>query len=266
MKRLLAIIILGGLMMGGCLKVERRAGIEVTSYPTAKILIDGREAGMTPYKNTNLSVKETEIKLVAGEKVWIKKIELKRNISTVIDWEFGKGNDDSGGYVLYMEKTGDRKRAGMMVNTTPNESTIVIDSEIKGFSPTRLADIGEGDRQVTISFPGYKSQQIFIKAIKGYQLIIESILAKEIAGIVSEPEEKSEEASAAAELAVFVKIRETETGWLRVRKEPSSSSLEIKKIKPGETYKLILEQNGWEKIEMDGGVQGWISSKYAEKL
>lgn len=59
-----------------------------------------------------------------------------------------------------------------------------------------------------------------------------------------------------------VTIKDTETGWLRVRATPSGS--EIGKVYPGETYKLLETKGDWLLIELADGQKGWISSRYAE--
>lgn len=264
MFKKIVVIMICGFFFGGCSLISRKAGVEIIAYPTAKVFINGKEAGMTPYKNSSLKPEETEIKLVANDLTWTRKIKLQNNVNTVIDWEFGKEEKESGGYVLYMEKTGDEERAGLLVNAVPNKSAIAVEEEMKGYSPAKIDDIGEGDKQVTISFPAYKTVIVFVKALKGYQLVIDTNLALE-------DSEKTEEISPTPTALEenkekMIMILPTETGWLRVRETPSSSAKEVIKVKPGEKYKLLEEASGWSKIELGGGKNGWISSKYAEKL
>lgn len=252
-----------GMMLGGCGLVSQKAGIEIMSYPTAKVFIDGKEAGMTPYKNTSLVPKDTEIKLIASGLEWNRKIRLENGVTTVIDWEFGKSERESGGYILGMEKTGDKNRAGLMISTSPDEAAIMVEGEIRGKSPIKLEDIGEGDKQVTISLPGHKTINVFPKGIRNYLLVLEARLAEEITTTIeaetelAKPEPEMEEE--------MVLIKETETGWLRVRSQPGNSGEEIAKVKPKEKYRLIEEKEGWYKIELPNKNEGWVSAKYAEK-
>ena len=238
------------------------------SYPTAKVFIDGKEAGMTPYKNVTLKPGEVAIRLEARGSQWTRKVELKNNVNTVIDWEFGADSSEGGGYLLFMEKTGDEKKSGLMLSASPDKAAISIDGEIKGFAPMRIDDIGQGDKQVTISFPGYKSINVFVKAIKGYQLVVEAKLVLEKVarvenddtGLVVEP------VISPTEERERVRVKDTETGWLRVREASSSASREIGKINPGEEYGLLDEGQGWYKIDLSGGKIGWISARYADKI
>jgi len=56
-------------------------------------------------------------------------------------------------------------------------------------------------------------------------------------------------------------IKETPTGWLRVRKAPGGQ--EIGKVYPGEKYLFSSQDSGWYQIEFEGE-EAWISGTYAE--
>jgi len=268
MLKKLLIVLVCGLTLGGCNLNPKKSGIEIMSYPTAKVFIDGKEAGMTPYKNVTLKPKEVEVRLEARNSQWTRKVELKNNVNTVIDWEFGDEGGDSGGYLLFMEKTGDEKKSGLMLSASPDKAAVSIDGEIKGFAPMRIENIGSGDKQVTVSFPGYKSINVFVKAVNGYQLVVEANLVLEKVSKVNNNETESnlEPIISATENKQKVKIKETETGWLNVREASSSASREIQKINPGEEYELLEEGQSWYKINLGGGKTGWISAKYADKI
>lgn len=262
------IIGLSAFLMAGCSLTPQKSGVEIMSYPTAKVFIDNKEAGMTPYKNVTLKPGEVEIRLEARSSQLVKKIDLKNNVNTVINWEFGDSDEESGGYLLFMEKTGDEKRSGLMISANPDKAAVAIDGEIKGFTPMRMDDIGQGDKQVAITFPGYKSINLYVKALVGYQLVIEVRMVEEKVGQtqITELELEVEPLEEIVESKGEVKIKETETGWLRVREASSSSSREIMRVKPGETYELLDEGNSWYKIKVDDEITGWISARYADKL
>lgn len=253
------------LMFGGCNLVPQKSGVEIMSYPTAKVYINGKEAGMTPYKNTSLTPGNTEVRLASTDGEWSKSIELRNNINTVIDWEINKDEKQGGGYILYLEKTGDTNKAGLLVNSMPNKCAVAIDGEIKGYSPIKLDDIGEGDRQVTISYPGHKNVNVYVKAIKGYQLVVESKLANEPI-VLNEQTEEREEVVSVIRTDNKIKILDTETGWLRVRSDASNNANEVDRVEPGESYDLIEEDEDWYKILLEDGKEGWVSAKYAEKF
>ncbi|HEX8923173.1 MAG TPA: SH3 domain-containing protein, partial [Patescibacteria group bacterium] len=151
----------------------------------------------------------------------------------------------------------------LLVNCDPDKASVQIDSETKGFSPTKIDDIGEGDRQLTISYPGYQSINVFVKAINGYTLVIEANLAKEKA---PEPKVQEELIPSLAPLQNVKKavIKQTETGWLRVRAEANANSAEVAKVKPNESYTVAEENGDWIKIQIDTTKSGWVSAKYVE--
>ena len=262
-------VFLCGLLLGGCSLKPQKSGIEIISYPTAKVFIDGKEAGMTPYKNVTLKPGEAEIKLEARNKTWKRKLDLKSDVNTVINWEFGEGENNDGGYLLFMEKTGNEKKAGLMVSASPDKAAVAIDGEIIGFSPLRIDDVTEGDKQVSISFPGYKSINLYIKTAKGYQLVVEAFMVEEkvenktenpLELVVEDLEPKIENSLGK------VVILKTETGWLRVREAASSAGREVGRVGPDEEYNLLEEKEGWYKIDYEEGKEGWISASYADKL
>lgn len=253
--------------MSGCGLNIKKSGLEIESFPTATVYINGKEMGTTPFENDNLNPGEKEIKLVTKSGSWNKKIELKNNIHTVVNWQFGETDDDTNGYILYLEKTGDNKKSGLIVKTVPEKTYITVTNEIKGQSPKKITDIGEGDKQLILSFPGYKSMTMFIKAIKGYQLVVEAKLAKEKITIdTTVPNQASQSSKLSTQTNnKKITIKTTETGWLKVREASSSSSKEISRVNPGEKYNLLDETADWIKIDLGNNQNGWISASYAEK-
>lgn len=257
-----AIVIISSLLLSGCSLMPKKSALEVSSYPVAKIYIDNKEIGMTPYKNNDLKPGIIEVKLKTNDQEWSKKVKLQNNINTVVDWEFGADKKSSGGYVLFLEKTGDSKKASLMVNTTPDKSAINIDGQIKGLAPLRFNDIGQGDKQLSLSFPGHKNLDVFVKAINGYQLVIDGTLAEEVLN------ENTPEVLVTPQIMnnKTVVIKETETGWLRVRDQANNAGKEIAKVKPKENYPILEEVTDWYKIDLGSSQSGWISTKYAEKV
>lgn len=76
---------------------------------------------------------------------------------------------------------------------------------------------------------------------------------------------EEEEIMPEEELLPRIIILETPTGWLRVREGPGTNYPEITKIYSGETYPLLEESEGWYKIELEDGGNGWIHASYATK-
>ena len=257
---------MASVILSGCSLSPKKSGLEIMSYPTAKVFINNKEMGSTPYKNLDLKPGDNEIKLVAGTREWKKTVELQNNINTVIDWQLGDDSSGDSGYILYLEKTGDKKPS-LLVNTTPDKTTVKIDGEVKGISPIKVIGLNEGDRQLVISFPGYKDVNVFMKAIAGYQLVVNAQLAKEKNDVsqIIETQPEATSSSLNNDQSQKVTIKETETGWLKVRESSSSSSKEITRVKPGESYVLLEEGTDWYKIDLGSSKNGWISATYASK-
>lgn len=268
MIKKLILISMCSILLSGCTLGMKKSALEVYSSPEAKIYIDGKEKGETPYKDNTISPGNIEVKLVVGGKNVVKKIALKNGLTTVIDWKFDSNGDD-GGYVLSMENTGGPK-CGLLVNSIPSQSTIAVENEIIGFTPKRIDNLGEGEKHVAISFPGYQSTNLFLKTTNGYNLIVETKLVKDNPIIPPIEEEvvpiATESATESTITKQMVLIKQTETGWLNVRESNSGQSKEISKVNPGEKYEMIEEENGWIKIKLNDGKIGWISAKYAEKV
>lgn len=64
----------------------------------------------------------------------------------------------------------------------------------------------------------------------------------------------------------MVKITDTPTNSLNIREEAEGGSEILGEAKPGEEYLATDKDGTWLKIEKDGQVLGWVSSKYTEEL
>ena len=59
-------------------------------------------------------------------------------------------------------------------------------------------------------------------------------------------------------------IKETGTGWLRVRDQAGLSGTEIARVDVGGSYKLLEEQEEWIKLKVSDTIEGWVSKAYVE--
>ena len=57
-------------------------------------------------------------------------------------------------------------------------------------------------------------------------------------------------------------VKETGTGWLRVRDLAGLNGKELAKVNVGESFIVLEEQTGWAKIKVSDTVQGWVSTDY----
>ena len=64
-----------------------------------------------------------------------------------------------------------------------------------------------------------------------------------------------------------IKIKETGTGFLNVRSEPTITARIIKQVKPGEIFTFLEKSSSsWYKIEYENNSFGWVSGEYVEEI
>lgn len=248
-------LIAAGLFLGAC-GVNDRSGVEIVSAPIAKVYLNNKMVGMTPYKNNNLKPGINKIKLDDNSgNIWEREIKLENNISTVINWDF---SNNGSGYILSMEKSGEK--SSLLVNSIPSNAAVSVEGELKGYTPMKVNNLESGDKNVVIKYSGYKAVDLIVKILDGYQLIIDSKLKTESGS------EKNIVTPSPTINKNSLLIKETETGWLRVRQEANNNSPEIGRVKPKEKYEILSENKDWYQIQFEASASGWISAKYVEKI
>lgn len=295
MKKKIAAILGAAIFLSGCslpgIFSKKFAALQITTTPKADVYLNEEKVGETPFKSEKLKSEEYKIKLIPvedGFEQFNTSVTLQPNLTTVIDFNFSRNPDESSGYILNLEKILDESATEIAVVSIPDNASLKLDGQPKGFTPIQLKSINQGDHSLLISAPGYKQKQINIKTIDGHKLTVdvqlerEALLAEEASPSAEEKIEEEEEgeevkpsptpktsqpASPSAQLnKPYVEILDTPTGWLRVRSAPTTAEdNEVEKINPGETYKY-LESNdtGWHKILLNDSTEGWISGKYAK--
>lgn len=243
----------------------KNAGVIVQTDPTSQVFINGEFAGRTPYEAT-LDPEEVVIKLVPDsfEKPlapFETKIKLVSGIQTVIQRNFGESEEQSNGVIISFEKV-ERKEVSLSVISVPDAAQIAIDDQVKGFTPYKSSSITASDHIISVSSQNYQEKSVQVKTHEGYKLTAVFKLAP------SAEEEKTEEEKIEEPKVTEILIKETPTGFLRVRSEPSTLSSEAGQVKPGEKYTLLEEdeKTGWYKINFQNGKEGWVSNEYTQKL
>lgn len=255
---ILGILIFCGLFLGGC--GVGRSGLEIVSNPIAKVYINDKEMGRSPYKSNDLKPGIVKVKILNDDgKIWEREIRLEENVSTVVSWNF-EGESGSGGYLLAMERAGEG--GALLINTQPENANVSVAGENKGYTPLRAENIGEGDKNISIAYPGYKNLNLIVKMVKGYQLIID---AKLVAEKIAEVTPVATIQNSVTPSGPRIRIKETGTGWLRVREGANNSSAEIGRVIPGETYEYMSSDADWYLIKFKDK-EGWVSAKYVERI
>ncbi|MDO8452034.1 MAG: PEGA domain-containing protein [bacterium] len=283
----LIILVLGGVisgvkfLSGGSAK---KGILKVVSSPNASVFLENKHVGRTPYESS-VGSGEYTIKIVPESSAgslssWQGKIVVLPNALTSVNRELSESEQTGAGEILWLDKISSAL-SELFISTTPDGAMVVLDGETKGTTPVLLSDIKLGDHSLTVTSAGFTTRTIRVKTTSGYKLSAQIQLAV-IPGFQL-PEEGTDSAKIESQTKEtpaptnpsptnedppkpFVIIKDTPTGFLRVRVEPSTGASESARVKPGEKYTYLEEKNGWFQIKYDQTTDGWISGQYAEKV
>lgn len=271
--------------------------LRVDSQTPATVFLDNKNIGKTPYKD-KVAAGEYTIKLVSDSTTtqlasWQGKITVGQNLLTFVNANLSDTDLTTAVDVVWLEKI-TSKQSELSVTTTPDGATILVDDVSRGVTPLSIQDISPGDHSISVTNIGFLTRSIKIKTTAGYRVIANLKLALSgSAQNLSAPETASQSAtltvtpttekiSPTGKLSPtptvkngsttldpekpFVVIKDTPTGFLRVRIEPSTSASEAGRVNPGEKFSLLDTKSGWYQIKFDGTNSGWVSGQYAEKV
>ncbi len=255
-----------------------RGALQVTSSPKSKVYLDGKLIGETPLcmceANQTIKAGSYTVKLIPTQgnfRSFEEKITISPSVLTVVDRTFGEGAFSSGS-IISLVKLNEKEDVELSVVTFPDKAILTLDNSQSpsGVSPLLLKDLTDSDHELKISKEGYIDKVLRIRTIKGYRLettVTLSVLP-DVSSSSAFPEitptetpEKTEEASPSAKITIL----QTPTGFLRVRKDASTASVEVGRVNPGEEYEFLDEKNGWYKIKLNDSEEGWVSGQYATK-
>lgn len=252
----------------------KSAGINVQTTPAASVYIDGEMVGRSPYEGTH-DPKEVVVKLIPESfdkplAPYEARVNLVSGIETIIQRDFAESETDSSGAIISFEKAGG-KEVSIAIISQPDSAQVVIDGQVKGFTPYKSANITEGEHTIAVNAPNYQEKSLTVHTYEGYKLTSEFKLAPlvQVEEVEEEvPTEEVSEEEVSEETKEMLEILNTPTGYLRVRAEPTTSSEEVGRVEPGKTYLLVEEDKaaGWYKIEYVEGKEGWIAKQYAKKV
>lgn len=263
MRKTLLIILLGISLLAlgakfanfapGILGIRENTGIRVFSSPDgADVLLDNQIVGKTPYQNDSLEAKEMRVKLQSEVGSWEGQVRLGSRTVAVVNRTLAKDKTAQAGETLTLEAG-----QGVSVISSPSTSVIEVDGQALGQTPG-FYQVTSGDHTFLISHPGFLNRSIKATVPLGYRLVISADLA------VSEVETPTPSPSPPASVPTVL-VKSTPTGFLRVRDQASISGKEIAQVKPGDELELLEELNGWDKVKLKDGTEGFVSSQYVSK-
>lgn len=235
------------------LGAKKVGGINVLSMPSgATVYLDGAEVGKTPFEDKNLSPGEHKLKIEKNGFSWQGKVKLMAGTVTVVNRDLAKDSSSSAGETLTLGKG-----SGITVISSPDGASVEINGKAEGATPVSVK-LSSGDYLLTLSRPNYLNRSIRVNLPEGYKLVVFADMAlseADLTAVQTSPITQTPEVS----------VKDTPTGFLRVRDKPNLSGKEIAQVKPGDTLILLEELSGWFRVRLSDGTEGYVSSSYAEK-
>jgi len=158
-----------------------------------------------------------------------------------------------------------------VIISTPDSAQVWIDGVSVGVTPYNFNSITTGLHKIIVKSEGYVERTMNVKTKAGLRLNVFVKLAKEGDQAPSDiPPSPTPEV-----IKAYVTIKDTPTGFLRMRTEPGTGGEEIAEVKPGEKYSYLDkdEKTGWYKIQykdpapgLPNGITGWVSNQYSTIL
>lgn len=240
---------LGEVVLG----IKQKSGLSVFSTPTeATVFLDNQEVGKTPYDDKNLEAKEYNVKLEKEEASWQGKVKLTAGTVTIINRDLATDIASSSGEILTLERG-----RGITLISNPSDAEVEIDGKIYGKTPISI-NLDAGDHTIVISHANYLKRSIRANLPNNFNLTISVDLS------LSEADLTTVAAPVITQTPQVV-VKETPTGFLRVRDKASLSGKEIAQVKPGDSLILLEELALWDRVRLSDGTEGFVSSSYVEK-
>lgn len=243
------------------------AGLRIESTPTSLVYVDNVQLGQSPlekiFKSGEVTVKLIPTSTSLALTSYQTKVRLTSNTYTVVKRDFGDSDLASSGEVVNLEPQSGKIASLAVVTSSPDSASVTLDGQPQGFSPLLIPSVPAGDHQIGISAPGFSPRTVFAKAVLGYKLNVNAKLAT----LPAPSPSPTPTATASATLdKPYVEIKDTPTGFLRVRQTASTGAKEVGRVDPGEKYPLLDKASGWYliKIDLDATSSGWISAQYAD--
>lgn len=277
----------------------RQGVLKVSTNITARVLLDNRDIGKTPLEQ-KVDVGEYSIRLVPDSTTrslssWQGRVTISGNTVSFINRDLAETELTSAGEQLWLEKISGNTTE-LSVLSVPDGANVLVNDLSKGVTPLIVRDLPAGEHTIVVSSPGFEPRTTRVRLSSGYRVIASVFMAispSQIANPVVTPEPVATESAtlkasvtalptptatfavtntptrtptiSVAAVVKRVKILDTPTGFLRVRKEPSTAAEEIGRAVPGEEYDIIKQQGTWYNITFKQ-TSGWISAQYAEAV
>lgn len=235
------------------LGIKQKSGILLTSTPAdAAVYLNSLEVGKTPFEAKDLDVSEYKIKLQKDQAIWQGSVKLNAGTVAIVNRDLAADITSSAGEVLTL-----KKGQGITLISNPKTAKVTVDGNEAGVSPLNI-NLKSGEHTIIIDHQSYIKRSIRVNLPDGYNLtiVVDLALSEADLSTVSTPVIKT---------TPEVVVKDTPTGFLRVRDKPSLLGKEIAQVKPGDTLILLEEEGVWDRVRLVDGTEGFVSASYVEK-
>lgn len=296
---LLALVVLAGLGIVAKVYIfdanDNKVGhLQIHATPDATVFIDSKAIGRTPF-NQEMKPGQYTVKLIPiaanpeAEKsagvTWEGKVRVMAYQYTYVRRELRNTEVESTGEVLTIQKSSNLVEPGtgeVLVETEPDGAIISFDGQDVGVSTYLVKNVPVGVHEISVYMQKFRRRTIQARVVAGgyttvvhFQLGLDVDFDKKFAfgqafeasrsGTLPEVS-KAPPSPTPTPKVEKVEINETPTGFLRVREDNNFNSKEISQVKPGEVYSYLEEKDGWIKITLTDGQEGWVKAEYVKKL
>lgn len=251
---------LGWKILGDLPLFKSVAGVRVESTIKSKVFLNGKEAGQTPLQLENLDEGEYLVRLdpiaeatASSKTSWQGYVKLNGGTLTVVNRELADSKAASSGEVITLEKG-----SGVTLISTPVGAEVMVDDKSYGVTPITISDLTHGEHQFVIGKDNFLKRSIRASVVEGYNLNISVDLAIgeiDLSKLITPPETQMKEAV----------VKQTPTGFLRVRSRANTTSSEVSRVNTGETLIVLEELPSWTKIRTKDGKEGYVATVYIDK-
>jgi hypothetical protein len=261
----------------------KQGELRVGSNPASTIFLDNKSLGRAPFQD-KVSAGSYTIKLVPDSATtqlvsWEGTIVVGPNLLTYVNADLTESELTSAVDILWLEKISS-KQSELSVTTNPDGASVLVDDVTRGVTPISISDIIPGDHTVTVTSVGFLTRTLKIRTTPGYRLITTMKLGLSSGGQIpvasatptlASPTGGPKTATSSADTQPnpdkpYLVVKDTPTGFLRVRMDPSVSATEAARINPGDKFAILDTQNGWYEIRYNGTDTGWVSGTYVDKV
>ncbi|MBU0535169.1 MAG: PEGA domain-containing protein [Patescibacteria group bacterium] len=249
--------------------------LKIISEPSgATVYIDGSEIGKTPFSSSAITTGDYEIKIaLAGYETQIARISIQKGYTL-------NGSIKMFPYPISPTVTAFEGSPNLYNGTLDNLNvTSDTQSWVKGllyWNQTRginIDNVGLNKEKVFDYYIDYKGN-IFdadgtilataqtLEKLKGAKRGLYLGRTSDGIGLTKEAKDALETLSQIGLSSKTATVKDTGTGWLRVRSIGGLNGTEIARVTSGATYQVLELGTGWVKIKVSDTIEGWVSADY----